>query len=72
MQREIVSDALELFETAKAAKTVVYDTHEWGNDTWRSRYMQINPEDRERLRKAGENRRLERQRMRDEGQVRTV
>lgn len=70
MQRKIVGDALSLFESATGPRSVVFDDHQWGHDNWRDRYMQINPEDRERLRLAGEERRVERQRMREEGQVR--
>ena len=70
MQRRIVSDALQLFETASKPGTVVNDPHQWGSDEWRQRYMEIKPEDRERMRRQGEERRRERKRLRDIGHTR--
>ena len=70
MQRQIVSSALSMFESTHQP-TMVEDSNQWGSDQWRKQYMEIQPEDRERLKRAGEDRRLERQRLRDIGQVRT-
>lgn len=70
MQFDIVRSALRMFEAANAPRTVEVDAHRWGSDAWRDRYMHIKPEDRERMRRLGEERRRERQRLRDIGQVR--
>ena len=70
MQQNIVSAALQLFETASKPGTVVKDPNRWGTDEWRQRYMEINPEDRERMLRQGEERRRERKRLRDIGHTR--
>lgn len=70
MQRTIVGSALDLFESAAESRTMTSDHHQWGSDVWRQRYMEIKPEDRERLKRAGEERRRERQRLRAIGHVR--
>ena len=70
MQRTIVGTALDLFEEATASCTITYDQHQWGSDSWRGKYMEIKPEDRARLKRAGEERRQERQHLRDIGHVR--
>lgn len=71
MQRQIVRSALKLFETVTEPGQTHQDPNTWGANEWRERYMQIMPEDTERLRVAGERRRQERQRLRDSGQVRS-
>ena len=70
MQRSVVSAALRMFESTSVPGTVVKDPHQWGSDEWRQRYMQINPGDFERMRQPGEERRRERQRLRDIGHTR--
>ncbi|MCY4655230.1 MAG: hypothetical protein OXC80_00275 [Gammaproteobacteria bacterium] len=69
-QTEIVRSALELFSVPAPTGTV-FAPYEWprGQD-WRENYMRVLPEDVERLRAAGERRKLERQKLRDIGQVR--
>lgn len=60
MQREIVRQALGLFETAKAPRTTVKAAFAWKEDgpIWRARYGRVDPADRERLLKLGDERRL--------------
>ena len=70
MQRGIVESALRLFETATAPRTVVHDSNTWGTDEWRQRYMEVKPEDRERMRRQGEERRRDRKHLRETGQTR--
>ncbi|OCK59796.1 hypothetical protein [Bradyrhizobium sp. LMTR 3] len=59
MQREIVRQALALFETSKAPRTTVKAPFAWneGGTVWRARYGRVNPADRERLLKLGDERR---------------
>lgn len=59
MQREIVRQALTLFETAKTPRTTIKAPHSWWEDgaTWRARYGRVDPADKERLLKLGEERR---------------
>ena len=59
MQREIVRQALKLFETAKTPRTTVKAPFSWKEDgvVWRGRYGRVDPADRERLLKLGEARR---------------
>lgn len=61
MQREIVQQALTLFETAKAPRTTVKAPFAWKEDgaVWRARYGRVEPSDRERLLKLGDQRRLQ-------------
>ena len=58
-QREIVRQALSLFETAKAPRTTVKAPFSWKEDgtVWRARYGRVDPADKERLLKVGEERR---------------
>ncbi len=59
MQREIVRNALKLFETATAPRTTVRSPFAWKEDgaMWRARYGRVTPENRERLLKLGDERR---------------
>ncbi|MGH6680153.1 MAG: glycine reductase [Bradyrhizobium sp.] len=61
MQREIVRQALSLFETATAPRTTVKAPFAWKEDgaVWRARYGRVEPADRERLLKLGDQRRLQ-------------
>lgn len=70
MQRNIVGAALNLFETASEPATVVKDPNEWGSDEWRQHYMEIKPEDRDRMLQQGEERRRKRQHLREIGHTR--
>ena len=61
MQRAIVEQALGLLESASAPRTTLHaDWHFDEKNHWRDRYMEITPENREALRKAGEERRAAR------------
>jgi D-proline reductase (dithiol) PrdB len=59
MQREILRQALGLFETAKTPRTTVKAPFAWKEDgaVWRARYGRADPADRERLLKLGDERR---------------
>ena len=59
MQREIVRNGLQLFETAKAPRTTVRSPFAWKEDgaVWRARYGRVTPENRERLLQLGDERR---------------
>ena len=70
MQEDIVGRALHLFETATGPNTSSRSPYEWDTQSWRRKYMEIRPEDREALRAAGEARRADRQSLRDSGRVR--
>ena len=70
MQQNIVAAALELFESASEPRTIVTDANVWGTDEWRQRYMEIMPEDRERMLQQGEERRRNRQHLREIGHSR--
>ena len=72
MQREIVAAALTLFETATQVRTTRRLPHRWGDDeTWRDRYMAFDATQREELRRRGEERKAQRQALRDTGRVRS-
>ena len=70
MQRNIIASALLLFESATEPRTAVIDSHQWGRDEWRIDYMALKRKDRERLLRQGEERRRERQSLREMGHVR--
>jgi len=59
MQLEIVRRALVLFETAKAPRTTLKAPFAWHEEgsAWRARYGRVTPEDLDRLRKLGDERR---------------
>ncbi|MEH2589038.1 glycine reductase [Bradyrhizobium sp. AZCC 1721] len=59
MQREIVRQALALFETSKTLRTTVKAPFAWNEEgaVWRARYGRVTPADRERLLKLGDERR---------------
>ncbi|MEH2625296.1 D-proline reductase (dithiol) PrdB [Bradyrhizobium sp. AZCC 1719] len=59
MQREILRQALALFETAEAPRTTVKSPFAWKEEggVWRARYGRVDPTDRERLLKLGDERR---------------
>ena len=65
MQKRIVRQALELFETAETGQTTVYCAEKWGSDEWRARYMEVNDGNRAALARKGDElrqRRANRQR----------
>ncbi len=60
MQRSILLQALDMFESAEAARTTVQTPFSWEGDDWREAYMEIRAEDREMLLKKGEENRRDR------------
>ena len=71
MQREIVATALALFETATEARTTQRLPHRWSEDeTWRDGYMAFDATQVAELRRRGEERKAQRQALRDNGRVR--
>jgi D-proline reductase (dithiol) PrdB len=60
MQREIMRQALALFETSKAPRTTVKAPFTWNEEgpVWRARYGRVDSTNRERLLKLGNDRRL--------------
>jgi D-proline reductase (dithiol) PrdB len=59
MQREIIRQALSLFETVKTPRTTVMAPFSWKEDgvVWRARYGRVDPTEKERLLKLGKERR---------------
>ena len=71
LQRLVVGLALDLLASASGPRTTVRAPFEWsGGHDWRARYMYVDPVDRERLARAGEQRRAQRERDRVEGRAR--
>jgi D-proline reductase (dithiol) PrdB len=64
MQKEIVRQAVRLFEAAAGPRTTVKSPFSWKEDgaSWRPRYGRVDPADRERLQAIGEERRRRRAR----------
>ncbi len=74
MQRHIVSLGLDLLETAREARTTVQTPYVWSDDeSWRERYLKIDPvgESQARLRGLGATRRRAQQRAKREGRARS-
>jgi hypothetical protein len=69
MQREIVREAIGLFEMAKAPRTTVRSPFAWKEDgaIWRARYGRVDAENRERLLKLGDERRARQARAKQAG-----
>ena len=65
MQREVLETALRLLETAQGPRTTVVSRFAWKEDDpdWRERYGKVDPAERERLLAIGEERRRQRQGM---------
>ncbi len=71
-QRDLVARALDLLASASAPRTTLRAPVEWsGGQSWRERYMFVDPDDAEQLRRAGERRRAQRERDRVEGRARS-
>ena len=71
MQTAIVTAAVSLFENAVAPRTTLRLAHRWSEDEgWRDEYLAVRAEDREALRRKGEERRVLRAQLRTEGRVR--
>lgn len=65
MQRRIVRQGLDLFETAATGQTTVHCDERWGSDAWRDRYMEVTDANRAELARKGDElrqRRANRQR----------
>ena len=59
LQRAIVSRALDVLEHATVPRTTVRLPFEWHDPAWRGRYGRVDPAERARLLKAGEERRAQ-------------
>ncbi len=70
MQRAIVGTALDLFTAADGPRTTVSTPFCWRDDAWRDRYLEVRAEDRDELRRLGEERRNLRRSLKAEGRVR--
>ena len=71
MQLDIVRQALSLFESATAPRTIVRSRHQWSEDqSWRDRYARVDDSNREALRKKGEQRRQQQSMARASGKTR--
>ncbi|MBN9485609.1 MAG: hypothetical protein J0H44_00220 [Alphaproteobacteria bacterium] len=64
MQKAIVRQALDLFDSAHGPRTTVRSPFRWRDDdpSWRGRYGRVDPAERERLKMLGEERRQRRAR----------
>ena len=72
MQAGIAAAAVDLFETASDPGTVVTMPYRWSDDeSWRDGYFKVSEANVDALRRAGEERRAARARLRATGQVRT-
>ena len=72
MQQAITAMAVDLLESAAYPRTTVQAPFSWGDDSWRSRYMQVDEANRDALRLAGEERRERQSRAKAEGRVRSA
>ena len=54
MQRRILDQALDLFESVDQPGTTVVSPENWGDDDWKRRYMEVNEANRAALAKKGE------------------
>ena len=71
MQAEIVTAAVDLFETATGPRTTQRLPHRWSEDeSWRDGYLAVREVDVAALRRKGEERRALRARLRADGRVR--
>ena len=72
MQRHIVSLGLDLLETAREARTTVQTPYVWSDDeSWRERYMKVDPAEAKRLAGLGVTRRRAQQRAKQQGKARS-
>ena len=66
MQRSIVEAGIDLLESAPGPGTVVRTSYRWSDDeSWRQRYMEVRPENRDELAAKGEARRAQRAQVRN-------
>ncbi len=72
MQRAIVGYAFDLLESATLPRTTVQTPFVWSQDaSWKDRYARVDPGIAEGLRAAGEKRRAQQQKDKDEGRARS-
>ena len=72
MQRAIVGYAFDLLESATLPRTTVQTPFVLSQDaSWKDRYARVDPEIAEGLRAAGEKRRAQQQKDKDEGRARS-
>lgn len=69
-QHQVCVEALDLLERAWTPRTTVQATAEWGDDSWRDRYMRVDDAARANLALAGDRRRAEQGQARADGRVR--
>jgi hypothetical protein len=71
MQRRIVELGLELLESARQPRTTLQTPFVWSGDPdWRDSFSRVDDTNRERLKRKGAERRVQRKRDRIEGRVR--
>ena len=66
MQHQILGAALDLLEGAWASRTTVQTPFQWSGDEWRNNFMRVDESNREELARAGEQRRLLQDQMKNE------
>jgi hypothetical protein len=73
MQRSIAGIALDVLESARFPRTTVITPFRWSDDeSWKQNYARVDPDALESLKRAGDMRRSQQRRARDEGTVRTT
>lgn len=73
MQRDMVGYAFDLLETARMPRTTVQAPFVWDEDaSWKGRYARVDAQAAERLRKAGEARRVEQENAKRTGRSRSM
>ncbi len=70
MQRDVVTAAVGMFETATAPNATLRLPQRWGDDAWRDAYMAIDDAELAELARRGAERRAHRQALREAGRVR--
>jgi D-proline reductase (dithiol) PrdB len=63
MQQQIVAAAVELLANARQPRSMVTMPMTWPSDDWRDQYMEIRPEHRVELARRGEERRIQREKL---------
>ncbi len=73
MQRAIVGFGLDLLESARAPRTTVQTPFQWDESgEWRANFMRVDDSTRAVLRRAGEMRRRQQERRKQEGRARAT
>ena len=69
MQGQVVASAMALFEMAAGPRTTVRLPYRWGGDeSWRDNYMAVRDADLKDLRRQGDERRVQRRKLRIGGE----